>query len=103
MTDGVSLAVFLAVIGGLSSGFVLMLGWVHLAARGARTQADLALTALAAFKTEVAQNYASAAWLREVEGRLVTAIERLTSVINHLDSKIDKLTVSLAVLRQRED
>lgn len=58
--------------------------------RAVRAEAQAAREDLAAYKLEVAKEYASTSHLKEVEIRLVTTIESLTQRIDRLIDRMDR-------------
>ena len=81
-------------LGGLIlTGLGVYAGWVARimkgesaadAAKKAQETADKAVAALAEFKTEVARDYASAKMVEQVEGRVVSAIDRLGDRLDNI-------------------
>ena len=87
----VSLDLFMWVVGGLASTCLMAVGWLIHAknnalskAHDAHKVADEAHDALAAYKLEVAEKYATTGYLQDVE-------RRLNDMLTKLDGKLDQL------------
>ncbi|MBS4048178.1 MAG: hypothetical protein KG075_17665 [Alphaproteobacteria bacterium] len=65
-----------------------VVGWL---AWSARVKAEDAEARLSAFQIEVAQKYASVAYLKDVESRLLQSLAKVESSVEKLDAKIDRL------------
>jgi hypothetical protein len=76
---------FVTIVAIPAFGLCLWLAW------SARQKAEDAETRLSQFMIEVAQKYASVAYLKDVETRLMQAMNKVEATVEKLDAKLDRL------------